>query len=253
MNLRIQDLDFTNSSSMFNHDKFSDKCEHCKFCENCKECKHHIDNHENCEDYRIFEGIKDSGDCKHYCYRVVGEYKTGFILERSGLFRDHGEHQKPEELDSVFLTVSIFVNGEPQELDIGSDIFNHPWIAVNSPETHEKNFTIDQSWSLQTTVAYKILVREKCWNESDFPIPQNSLCEMHKMLRVSPLTRLPLSDDANMGFIMSRNLEHVLSVYSIPMPQPNRDVSKDEDSIAEAIALTCGDMSEHRIVRSAIL
>lgn len=123
---------------MFNHDKFSDKREHCKFCENCKECKHHIDNHENCEDYRIFEGIKDSGDCKHYCYRVVGEYKTGFILERSGLFRNHGEHQKPEELDSVFLAVSIFANGEPQELDIGSGIVNHPWIVVNSPETHEK-------------------------------------------------------------------------------------------------------------------
>jgi hypothetical protein len=47
-------------------------------------------------------------------------------------------------------------------------------------------------------------------------------------------------DQPHLEFMIRRNLEHILSVCSIPIPD-------------KGIALTCGDMSGHRLVTSATL
>ncbi|KAF7680086.1 hypothetical protein GT037_001737 [Alternaria burnsii] len=159
----------------------------------------------------------------------------GFILEHKDLFRSDEECEEWEKFDSVFLAVSIFVNGVAQTLELSNN-YDDPVIVVNSPE-----FFVVQGHPLQITVGYKILVRDKFWDGNSFPITQDSLCAMHMMLRETSFTRLELSRNVHMDFIMRRNLEHILSVCSIPTPQPDRD----------GIALTCGDISGHRIVNSA--
>ncbi|RAR01649.1 mg2+ transporter zinc transport protein [Stemphylium lycopersici] len=165
-----------------------------------------------------------------------------------GLLRDHKEPTKPETYSSVYLAVSIFVNGEPQELSIDGDdnVDNLRITAKSNP-----GFQVEPGRSLQTTVAYKILVREKSWDGTDFPITQNSLYSMHNMLSKFSFARLDMSPDENIDFIMRRNLEHILSVCSIPLPEPGQDPSDDQEPINEPIGLTCGDMSGHRIVTSA--
>ncbi|KAL1799476.1 hypothetical protein ACET3X_003513 [Alternaria dauci] len=178
--------------------------------------------------------FNDEGFDKHYSHQL-SEDGYGFILEHEGLFRDDEMCEEWEKFDSVFLAVAIFVNGIPQKLELEGGN-NDPIIVVNSPE-----FSVVQGHPLQVTVGYRILVREKGWDGTSFPITQGSLCAMHKMLRETPFKRLELSGNIHLDFIMRRNLEHILSVCSIPILEPHRD----------GIALTCGDMSGHRIVTSA--
>ena len=173
---------------------------------------------------------------KNYSYRI-SEDGYGFILEHEGLFRNDKECEEWEKFDSVFLAVSMFINGVAQKLELSNN-YDDPVIVVNSPE-----FFVVKGHPLQITVGYKILVRDKDWDGNSFPITQDSLCAMHMMLREASFTRLELSRNVHMDSIMRRNLEHILSVCSIPTPQPDRD----------GIALTCGDISGHRIVNSASL
>ena len=173
---------------------------------------------------------------ENYSHRI-SEDGYGFILEHEDLFRNDKECEEWEKFDSVFLAVSIFINGVAQKLEL-SDIDDDPVIFVNSPE-----FFVVQGHPLQITVGYKILVRENDWDGNSFPITQDSLCAMHMMLRETSFTRLEFSRNVHLDFIMRRNLEHILSVCSIPTLQ----------SYEDGIALTCGDISGHRIVNSASL
>lgn len=265
VNLRIRGLDFTDASSDFNNDKSGVRCKHCEHCEDCEDCKHK-DDAIDCEDCKPCENDKDdkddkddknpkcckrcAKDYKYYSYRICNS-KKGFILEHAGLLRDEDKYQKLKTHHSFYLVVSIFVDGEPKDLCI-DDSDNDLWIGIDPRDPFQNAFLVEKPWLLQTTVAYKILVRETGWNGTDFPIAQNSICAMHNVLGEFSFVRLQVSPDVNMDF-MRRNLEHILSVCSIPMPQPGQDTSECQGSTKEAIALICGDMSGHRIVTSASL
>ncbi|KAF9882228.1 hypothetical protein CkaCkLH20_00264 [Colletotrichum karsti] len=54
----------------------------------------------------------------------------------------------------------------------------------------------------------------------------------------------PLVDDPSLDFFMRRNLEHILSVCSIPVTETKGDE-------IPAIALTCGDVDGHRVASAA--
>ncbi|RYO11399.1 hypothetical protein AA0111_g12816 [Alternaria arborescens] len=69
---------------------------------------------------------------KNYSYRI-SEDGYGFILEHEGLFRNDKECEEWEKFDSVFLAVSIFVNGVAQKLELSNN-YDDPVIVVNSPE-----------------------------------------------------------------------------------------------------------------------
>lgn len=179
----------------------------------------------------------------------LSKSKHGFILKHTGLVLDEESEQQKEMFDSVALAVSIFVNGKAQELEQRDEDF-----YATKPG---QKFTVDSSEPLQITVAYRLLLCEKDCDGDDFPITQDSLHCMHKMLRESSFTELKLSNDIHMNFVMQRNLEHILSVCSIPVPhkcgkgcQSQQPCPKEKE---KAIALTCGDMSGHRIVTSASL
>jgi hypothetical protein len=222
-NLRIRDLDFVDSSYNFNKEDFRQHCEHCEYCQD----------HEGLEHGEDCEGCKHCNRCERYSHRI-SEDGYGFILEHKGLFRsEKGE----EKLESICLAISIFVNGVRQKLELkGSN--GDPIIVINS-----QKFSVVQGHSLQVTVGYKVLSQDKDWNGIKHPITEDNLCAMHKMLGDTSFTRLEISRDAHIDFIMRRNMEHILSVCSIPMPH----------SFKKGKALTCGDMSGHRIVTSASL
>lgn len=63
---------------------------------------------------------------------------------------------------------------------------------------------------------------------------------------LTPWEPLILSDNQAIDLFLRRNLEHVLSVCSIPVP-----LERDEGS--PAIALTCGDVDGHRVATAASL
>jgi hypothetical protein len=61
--------------------------------------------------------------------------------------------------------------------------------------------------------------------------------------------------DVGLDYATRRNLEHILSVCAIPVPPGHVwDYDNMNPKIAEpAVALTCGDMSGHRVCTSASL
>ncbi|KAF2492947.1 hypothetical protein BU16DRAFT_94470 [Lophium mytilinum] len=185
----------------------------------------------------------------NYSHRL-SKSKHGFILKHTGLVSDDDLQPQKGTNDSVALAVSIFVNGELQELVQDSEEDSEDWYFTKPG----KGFLMEPSKPLQITVAFKLLPCKKDWDGGNFPITQHSLREMHKMLEASSFTRLKLSEnDLHMDFVMRRNLEHILSVCSTPVPHTCRKGCEDGKLCPEktAIALTCGDLSGHRIVTSA--
>ncbi|CAN9254309.1 unnamed protein product [Alternaria alternata] len=114
-----------------------------------------------------------------YSHRI-SEDGYGFILEHKDLFRNDTECEEWERFDSVFLAVSIFINGVAQKLEL-SDSDDYPVIVVNSPE-----FFVVQGHPLQITVGYKILVRENDWDESltDTPFQLIKLADHGRLFKL---------------------------------------------------------------------
>ncbi|CAN9184344.1 unnamed protein product [Alternaria alternata] len=116
---------------------------------------------------------------ENYSHRI-SEDGYGFILEHKDLFRNDTECEEWERFDSVFLAVSIFINGVAQKLEL-SDSDDYPVIVVNSPE-----FFVVQGHPLQITVGYKILVRENDWDESltDTPFQLIKLADHGRLFKL---------------------------------------------------------------------
>lgn len=63
---------------------------------------------------------------------------------------------------------------------------------------------------------------------------------------LTPCSRPPLANTPAMDFFLGRNLEHIMSVCSVPVP-------KAPDDKEPPIALTCGDVDGHRVTTAASL
>lgn len=244
--LRIRDLDFVDSASKFNEEDLTSK---------------------------------------NYS-RFLTQDKCGLVLKHMGA-REHDVSQHQDETcDSVALAISVFVNGELQEIEQDSD--NQYRIKPGA------KLVVEPSKPLQVTSVYKLFACKTDWEGEDFPITEGSLHKMYRMLETSLFRKLELAKDPRLNFVTRRNLEHILSVCSIPVPrvcrhklpghespqetqktydfrpseqlhsppepQQTRDIGECQDcqdqnisAKDEPIALTCGDMSGHRIVTSASL
>ena len=189
-----------------------------------------------------YEFNEDYISSQNYAHRLR-EDQLGFIVEHKG-FLGHEETENPR---SVALAVAMFVNGTIQQLKENED---HTISRIKPPN---EKFKVEKSKSLQMTLAYKLLLPGEVWDGPNFPINLHSLCNMHRMLKKTSFTALKLSEDVYLNFVMRRNLEHILSVCSIPAPPTCHNDGKSSESAEDRIALTCGDMSGHRIVTSASL
>ena len=172
--------------------------------------------------------------------------------------------EKPAYLQNIGLVAAIFVNGRVQNIEKAANnwIDDTYQIQLDSSEP----LFAEPNKPLKVTQAFKLHLKssEEDWNT--IHIPETAFRSAGDMLQ--PLfTKLTFSEtDKHFDFMIRRNLEHLLSVCSIPVPMTGdakaaNDRAKkttfltngeqQEDTLP--IALTCGDISGHRIVTSASL
>lgn len=153
------------------------------------------------------------------------------------------------------LVVAPFAYGKPQAMLQDQD---HFYTIVLSEDA---KLLFQDCGILEITMTYKLESRlaGECWK--DAATTPEDLKGMQ--VKNDEYQKIAYSRHQHLDFVVRRNLEHILSVCSIPISKSNepRD-SKDDstDTSAESapdsemtIALTCGDISDHRITSSASL
>lgn len=159
------------------------------------------------------------------------------------------EDQSPgaESLSSsAGVVVSPFAYGKPQEI-LQEDERTYMYKIVLSQEAQNlfKNHGI-----LEITMAYRIELGSAETDWEDATVKTEELDHMRKAFSDTAYQRIAFSSHQHLDFVIRRNLEHILSVCSIPLS--NASGSEPENRIA-ATALTCGDITGHRITSSSSL
>lgn len=199
-------------------------------------------------DYRIrelnFKSSDDSGPSQDDPYEsYVTSNELGLILIQKK-FSDQFEKDAVENPHAVCLITSISINGKVQKLEtMDGYTSSHLYqIKVQDPEGFavkpKEPVTITQAFRLQ------LITKKKAWiGLKEIGIPDSEFYHyMDEILQLQPsFAKLTFAQhQQHLDFMIRRNLEHILSVCSIPIP-------------GRGIALTCGDMSGHRLVISASL
>ncbi|KAF2143201.1 uncharacterized protein K452DRAFT_307372 [Aplosporella prunicola CBS 121167] len=153
----------------------------------------------------------------------------------------------------VGLVITAFSKGSAQSLKTVSPSESPYVYEIDLDKAHRKE--LQTSGSLEITLAYRMQMMsdKEPWESS--LIPAKTLQAMGRHFSsenyelYNSTRRLRFSTNAHLDFITRRNLEHILSVCRIPIPQNPvwKDVPKSPDGGETAVALTCGDMSGHRL------
>lgn len=155
--------------------------------------------------------------------------------------------QEEESDKRAVLYLSPFINGRAQEIrrtDNTIEIMPDPraWSGTSA------------SGQLQVTIAYTLKLVSSVGEDSGeeewlSPVSEDNLSAAREIAE-RRFEAPALADNPHLNFVLRRNLEHILSVCSIPV-----DWAKDEkDQQGERpIALTCGDIAGHRVTTAASL
>ncbi|KAL2672323.1 hypothetical protein Neosp_013027 [[Neocosmospora] mangrovei] len=100
---------------------------------------------------------------------------------------------------------------------------------------------------LKVTFAYRLeLFAERGkWDEHISPVNAETIQTAVQRVDNDPFEEHHFTDDCAISPVLRRNLEHILSVCSIPV------IAEGDESGEPAIALTCGDMDGHRVATAA--
>ncbi|KAF7888255.1 uncharacterized protein EAF02_002796 [Botrytis sinoallii] len=155
--------------------------------------------------------------------------------------------------NSIGVIVSVFIDG----------------VAVKFHSNEEWNLTVEIEQTKEVFVAYKLVYLTSeilnDWKqflvEADKANVNNLLLKEFESTQYRPIQLSSLRDSipnvsasettawdkikSNLDFIFQRHLEHILNVCTIPI------TSYQGSNDTPAVALTCGDMSAHRICTSA--
>ncbi|KAL0938156.1 uncharacterized protein CTRU02_207887 [Colletotrichum truncatum] len=147
-------------------------------------------------------------------------------------------NRKPAGLEhNVGLFISLFVGDHPHHISHISE--------RNCNVTVEKKLWEEakESEKLEITLAYTLKEIPLDLRLTDFapPVLEEDVLKAKSIL-AAPFRILQLHEDLHLNFVLWRNVEHILSVCSIPVQHKGR--ASDEHP---AIALTCGDIASHRI------
>ncbi|PYH87960.1 hypothetical protein BO71DRAFT_436218 [Aspergillus ellipticus CBS 707.79] len=157
-----------------------------------------------------------SGDDWHQKFQGPHGYSTIVTHNLLCISERAVEGAKEFDLDSVALVMAVFIDNKP--CNIPSD--SREWLSGD----------LQESGKVGVTMAYRLQLSS-----------QNPHWISHI---IKPSQALKL------GFIFRRHLEHVLSVCTIPTTE--RPIKYDEPPSEDGkIALTCSDMSCHRVLTSA--
>lgn len=180
----------------------------------------------------------------------------------------------PARDEAVGLVIAVFVNNRATKIAKTQDESHSGTYEIDFD--HENVHAFERGWgsksdnSLEITVVYKLqhMAERYSWKSTLIPF---SVLDLSDLVAQNSYSRsLSLSTSEHLNFIMKRNLEHILSVCSIPVSNtPIQDADNDEedafkrskgetqanpeDSRGDPIALTCGDISGHHVLVSASL
>ncbi|KAI1858954.1 uncharacterized protein JN550_012312 [Neoarthrinium moseri] len=176
----------------------------------------------------------------------------------------------PTRADSVAIIISIFVDGRPLHWEKSKP---NMWVKTLAPKSKDES-------TMEIAIAYRMILLEGSMGAwQSFLIPA-IVSDVYKSLRKEPQPGKlsicnPKSPDPNetqyhgerrrlhrngLEYIARRNLEHILSVCAIPLVRPqdhwsSKGIKLDDpgnkfSQLGRPIALTCGDISFHRVTSS---
>ncbi|KAM3067067.1 hypothetical protein ACMFMG_011740 [Clarireedia jacksonii] len=204
------------------------------------------------EYYRIREleftdsAYEFNGSHSQYSYNL-GPHERSVIMTNSGFIHDPSIERSEKVPDTVGLVIAVSVNGQIRELEKCNNGLSHSYGL--KPIAGEDDFVTTHSDPLEITMAFKLQLMRKEVDWKQCLISDAEFLNVNKALNAASnsFTELSFVSDPHVNFIMRRNLEHILSVCSIPL-RTERD---DNDTNTPPVALTCGDISGHRLVTSA--
>ncbi|KAI9734210.1 MAG: hypothetical protein M1834_002311 [Cirrosporium novae-zelandiae] len=168
----------------------------------------------------------------------MARYGYGILVIGFPAAKEDGDNSTP-----VGAVVGVFKNGNSLKLESPGDEGSISILKECSLKAFE---------SLELTVAYKLQHIPPIslpWRDS---VLQSRDVDVDKIIKDSQ-TGLPNwapRNDEKLGWYLRRNLEHILSVCSIPLKEDNDSFVKNTNSPVAPVALTCGDFGDHRICMS---
>ncbi|KAH7052355.1 hypothetical protein B0J12DRAFT_752023 [Macrophomina phaseolina] len=226
--LLIRDLDFHNESNRFNEASYKEP-EYIPFLPTHK--KSLIITHK-------LPSEAESKDSKEYQEEPQQPQQP-----QQQTNRPRSEEAQPHV--AVCLVLTAFVNGIPAEImetETDPDIYE---IIVDDKAKNRSN----KSGRLKITMAYRLQTARAQEHVSVSIVPTSDLKKMNSAFRSESqetVSNLKFSSNEHLDFALKRNLEHILSVCSIPL-QPHSGVERVGREEVVPYVLTCGDMSGHRI------
>jgi hypothetical protein len=193
--------------------------------------------------------------------RVPGQVKHGFVVTRP--INEDEQSVYPEETRSngpkyIALIIKVFVGNVVQDISESGKIKLDK--SVKDIAENDKR--------LEITIAYRLQLLSKtqyeCLSSESVPLATSTMepdC-MQKVFSVNNrYEKIRFARDCQLDFITRRNLEHILSVCCIPIwdsptfGEIKADASRGKpgSSDLKATAITCGDISGHRVGSKATL
>jgi hypothetical protein len=136
--------------------------------------------------------------------------------------------------------MAVFKDGVPQKLKLGNGKYAGIDVPIMIPATE----------TVKLTAAYRlqrITSANPNWTSLVVRSPDADVKGVLTKLQPK-LTIWPANEMKELNYALRRNLEHILSVCSIPVEK-----ASDSEGSDKPIALTCGDFAMHRICVSATL
>ncbi|EHK44774.1 hypothetical protein TRIATDRAFT_10221, partial [Trichoderma atroviride IMI 206040] len=189
------------------------------------------------------ENERESDDA-HYTHFILNDGYSVATMHKVRL-------NAPQNQDAVALFTSLFINGRLQTFD-DSESGDESEDLYAKLDQQALTDLIEQGF-LKVTLAYKLDIVSSSKVKKASAFSRGDLLAAELILK-TPYERMLFSEDEHLNFILRRNLEHILSVCSIPVEdfEENEVFSAPSDSpYCKAIALTCGDVSGHRIATTA--
>lgn len=164
-------------------------------------------------------------------------------MHKTGTEQD-GDANEPANNNAVVLAIWPFINDSPQSVQregaSAKYIITHGSEALNTLEN--MSVTVTLAYTLHFVPLSKV---------EDIPSPSPPMkllrklktdAEKNESLFANPL----FPGDENLDYALKRNLEHMLSVCSIP-------VGDNTEGAIQPTAITCGDLAGHRVANEASL
>ena len=167
---------------------------------------------------------------------------------------EHGPHHhsvlltgepKPEEGQNSVqagVVVGLFQNGQSQKLS-SEATENSSNLTRPIPLEH----ILQASETLELTAAFRLghLNCNSSWRDFILPVSDVDTSQITQK-QIPTLDQWPFPQNEVLSWHLRRNLEHILSVCSIPITQNVIvNVAKEEEDYP--ISLTCGDVGDHRV------